>query len=69
MNQVCQELTGMMPALGGENANIPNALVSTVGFLRLVVLVCMPKTAFTTVLNALKVCKAVISLAELQNWQ
>ena len=63
VSQVCQELTGMMPALQAENANILKAIVSTVGFA--IDSSRMPKTAFTTGLNALTVCKAAISPAQL----
>ena len=72
VNQICQELTGAVPALQGKNVKgkivkdtsaARNAVVSVAGFV--INSARMPKTAITTAFNALTICKAVVSPAEL----
>ena len=69
VNQICQELTGAVPALQGENVkgknvNVAlNAVVSAVGFL--INIAPMSKSAITTALKGLTICKAVVLPAEL----
>ena len=65
--QICEELTVMLPALETEDTRgvgaTLNAVVSAAGFT--IDSTRMPKTALSTGLNALTICKAVISPAEL----
>ena len=67
VNQICQELTAVLPALEGRNAKgisaSLNAIVSAAGFA--IDSTRMPKTAISSGLSALRICKAVISPAEL----
>ena len=72
VNQICQELTDAVPALQGENVKgknmkdisaALNAVVSAAGFA--IDSARMPKTAITSAFNALTICKAVVSPAEL----
>ena len=65
--QICEELTVMLPALETEDTRgigaALNAVVSAAGFA--IDSTRMPKTVLSTGLNALTICKAVISPAEL----
>ena len=67
VNQICQELTAVLPALEGKNAKgisaALNSIVSAAGFA--IDSTRMPKTAISSGLNALTICKAVVSPAEL----
>ena len=67
VNQICQELTATLPTLEGKNAKgisaALNAVVSVAGFA--IDSARMPKTAISSGLNALTICKAVVSPAEL----
>ena len=68
VNKICQELTAVLPTLEGtQNAKgisaTLNAIASAAGFA--IDSARMPKTAISSGLNALTICKAVVSPAEL----